>query len=287
VTVCRKENYHTDMRVLAAMLILVLGSAVEAGQSRRTPPPAPAPRQAPAPTPRQTPAPRREATVPFTPGESLTFDVSWSQLVTAGTAAIRVVEKKTAYNSTVYSIVADGSPVPLLARLYPLYYKMETLLDSFTLLSHWTSTRKEENSTTRQTSMRFDRAAGRVHFESPSENPSSADLPVASNTQDGLATLFALRARSFRAGERITMPVADEGALYTLGVDVAGPEPVSVPSGRFDAWNLRLTIVNASGEQVGKNIAIWISNDARRLPVKIQAELPVGSFVLGLRNATR
>ena len=33
------------------------------------------------------------------------------------------------------------------------------------------------------------------------------------------------------------------------------------------------------------NSSVWISTDARRLPVKLQSDLPVGSFVLALRDA--
>jgi hypothetical protein len=33
-------------------------------------------------------------------------------------------------------------------------------------------------------------------------------------------------------------------------------------------------------------MAVWISADARRLPLKLQAELPVGAFVLTLSGAT-
>ncbi|MEO6236637.1 MAG: hypothetical protein ABIQ52_06525, partial [Vicinamibacterales bacterium] len=35
-------------------------------------------------------APRRELAVPFAAGETLTYDVSWSSSLTAGTATIRV-----------------------------------------------------------------------------------------------------------------------------------------------------------------------------------------------------
>ena len=38
-------------------------------------------------------------------------------------------------------------------------------------------------------------------------------------------------------------------------------------------------------QPVGRNIAIWISEDARRLPVKLTADLPVGNFELLLREA--
>src|SRR6266568_2197071 len=96
--------------------------------------------------------------VPFKVGETLTYDVSWSTFLTAGTAVLTVQEKKPSYNSTAYYIVAEGRPTPLLAKLYSLYYKMDTLLDSFTLLPHRGSVYSEEGSKHRFKSTRFDRA---------------------------------------------------------------------------------------------------------------------------------
>ena len=80
--------------------------------------------------------PRSERAVPFKVGETLTYDVSWSSYLTAGTAVTTVKEKKPSYNSTAYYIVAEGRPTPLLSKLYTLYYKVDTLIDSYTLLIH-------------------------------------------------------------------------------------------------------------------------------------------------------
>src|SRR5258705_13702874 len=89
-------------------------------------------------------AARTEASVPFKGGETLTYEVSWSSVVVAGMATATVVEKKPSFNSTAYYIVVEGRPVPLLQRLYNLYYKMDTLIDSFTTLSQRGSLYSEE-----------------------------------------------------------------------------------------------------------------------------------------------
>jgi hypothetical protein len=68
----------------------------------------------------------KEPAVPFSVGETLTYDVSWSSFLVAGAATVRVVEKKPSFNSTAYYIVVEGKPVPLVAKLYNLYYKMDT-----------------------------------------------------------------------------------------------------------------------------------------------------------------
>jgi hypothetical protein len=227
----------------------------------------------------------REAVVPFRAGETLTFDVSWSQFLIAGTATSTVVDKKPSDSSTAYYIVAEGRPLPLIARLYALYYKMDSLLDSVTMLSQRSSLYTEEGSRHRTATTRFDRKARRAFFERQAETTAKDDFVVPAGVQDGLATLYALRARAFKAGDRLTVPVVDDGVLYTVAIEASGPERVRVKLGEFEAWNLKVAVTDDKREPVGQNLAVWISTDARRLPVKMQADLPVGNFVLALREA--
>lgn len=222
--------------------------------------------------------------MPFRVGETLTYDVAWSQYLVAGSAVSRVVEKRPTGNSFAYYIVAEGRPIPLIARFYSVYYKMDSLLDSFSALSQRTSTYQEEGSRKRLATTTFSRNTRRAQFEVPAEPALKAEFAVPQNVQDGLATLYTLRTRTFKAGERLTVPVADEGMLYTASFEASGPEPIKVPLGEVEAWHLRVTILDATNQPVGSNIGAWISNDARRLPLKLQADLPVGSFALALRS---
>jgi hypothetical protein len=231
------------------------------------------------------PAPRREAAVPFKVGETLTYDVSWSSILQAGTAVVSVKEKAPSSNSTAYSIVAEGRPIPIVARLYALHYKMDTLLDVFTLLPQRGSLDADEGAAHRTSITTFDRPAKRVFFEERSDTTTKLDYPVPAEAQDGLSTLYALRARALTAGDRITMPVADSGTLYRIDVNVGTPELVKVPAGALNAWTLKGVIRDADGQVVWNNIAVWISNDAQRLPLKLQADLSIGAFVLALRQA--
>ena len=264
-------------RIVVALPLVALVSFASAAQraSRPSPP-------SPAATP---PAARTERAVPFKVGETLTNDVSWSSVLTAGTAVTTVMEKKPSFNSSAYYIVAEGRPIPLVARLYTLSYKMDTLVDSLTLLSERGSLSSEEGTRHRLGTTRFDRPARRAFFELQTETMVKADFAVPPQAQDGLSAVYALRAMMFKAGDLVTIPVANDGALFSVRVQVGSLERVKVPLGELSAWNLKAAIVDAQGEGVGRNVAMWISNDARRLPVKLQAELPAGEFVLALREA--
>ena len=161
---------------------------------------------------------------------------------------------------------------------------MDSLLDSFSILSLETSSYSEENGRKRESNTRFDRRSRRAYYVAPSES-AKLDFAVPANVQDGLATLYAVRGRVFKAGERFTIPVADDGSLYNVEFETRGPERVRVPMGDVEAWNLRLTILDYKRQPAATNSGVWISTDTRRLPVKLQSDLPVGSFVLALRDA--
>jgi hypothetical protein len=260
---------------VAALGLIVLASVPLASQ-RATPRGSPAPRRA-------TPA-RTESAVPFHVGETMTYDVSWSSFIVAGTAVASVKEKKPAGNSTAYYVVVEGRPVPLVARLYSVYYKMDSLIDAYGLLSQRGTLYSEEGTDRRTTTTRFDRAARRAFFEQRTDTTVVGDFAVPPQTQDGLAAFYSLRARTFKAGDHLTIPVADSGALYTTTIDVGAPESVKVPFGEMSAWRLTLGIRDAANQPVWKDLMIWMSTDARHLPVKMQAALPLGSFVFTLRD---
>ena len=273
----------------AAALLFATALDLSAQQAQRKAQPKPQTPAAPAgkrPLPAAPAASRTEVPVPFRVGETLTFDVAWSQFLVAGTAVSRVVEKRPSNNSTAYYIVAEGRPIPLVARFYSVYYKMDSLLDSFSALSQRTSLYTEEGSRKHSTSTTFDRNARRALFEAQADpKPIRDEFAVPQNVQDGLATLYTLRNRTFKAGDQLSVPVVDNGTLYTAIFDVTGPESIKVPMGVVDAWKLRITVLDPASKPVGQNVGAWISTDQRRLPVRLQADLPIGSFGLALRSA--
>jgi hypothetical protein len=50
------------------------------------------------------------------------------------------------------------------------------------------------------------------------------------------------------------------------------------------AWRVKPIILGQKSAEA-RDLSLWLSDDARRLPLKLQAELAVGSFNLVLRDA--
>jgi hypothetical protein len=261
----------------APLISLVAATTMFAQRASRPSPPAPPATKA--------AAPRVERPVPFVVGETLSYDVSWSSYLTAGSVSVAVREKRSSLNSTAYYIVAEARPTPFLSKLYSLYYKLDTLLDSYTLLPQRGSVYSEEGQRHRFRTTQFDRRAGKVLFEYKADTTVKADFPTSPVTQDALSAIYVLRAIPLQAGDRMTMPVADNGVNYRVRLDVAGQERVRTPLGDQPAWKVKLTVFDDKNAPVGRNVAIWMGDAPRRLPVKLQADLAFGSFNLTLRDA--
>src|SRR6476646_3303882 len=83
---------------------------------------------------RATRAQSADRPVPFKVGESLTYDISWSTFMSAGSATVSVKERRQINATTAaYDVVAEGRPSGFLDALYHAYYKAESLLDTRTL----------------------------------------------------------------------------------------------------------------------------------------------------------
>ncbi len=229
---------------------------------------------------------RREPAVPFKVGEVLTYDVGWSTYVTAGSATMSVVDKKPSSNSIVYSIVAEGRPSSLLSALYSLSYKVETLLDSYALLPERASVFSQEGRRQRTKVTTFDRVARKARYEVRTTTIVRKDIPINAQTLDALSALYVLRTMPLRTGDRFSMSVCDNGNIYAVQIAVGGVESITTGIGAVSAIRVTPTIMAPENQSPGGGFVIWLTNDARRLPVRMEAQLLVGKFALALRQAS-
>lgn len=229
------------------------------------------------------PAAQADRPVPFKVGETLTFDVSWTGFVTAGTATLTVKERRAmGAGRSAYYLVAEGVPTSMLGKLYRLYYKAESFLDTHTLLPAMATVYSDEGGRKRHKTTTF-KGNGMVQYQIRTASTATSTLNIATTAQDPLGAIYVLRALPLKAGLSLPIPMTDSGKAYTMRVRVAGRENVRSALGTLPAWKVALTVAEAAGKAPGNgNLTVWISDDARKLPLKFMAGLAVGSFQLTL-----
>lgn len=225
--------------------------------------------------------------VPFKPGEALTYDVSWTTFLTAGQATLSVKERQASGSGARYYLVAEGRPSSTLQKLYHLYYKAESLLDTRTLRPSMATVYSDENGRKRHKTSTF-RGNGTVDYEIKTATSSRSTVTVPATAQDPLGALYVLRAIPLKPGQApFTIPVTDSGKSYSMRVTVGARESVRSGIGTLPAIRLTIAVSNtADRTEKPSQFTIWLSDDARRLPVKLQAGLAVGSVQLTLARVT-
>jgi hypothetical protein len=262
-------------------VLMVLAALPLAAQSR---PRATAPAGSGAKSAPASAAAQKEMAVPFKPGETLEYDIGWSSFLTAGTATVAVKEKKPSYGSTAYYIVAEGRPTAVVSKLYTLYYKADTLLDSYSLLPQRGSLYSEEGKRHRLKTTTFNQGAKKATYEIETRTLVKKDLAIPGFTQDALSAIYVLRSIPYKAGEKFNMPVSDNGNVYKVQMQVGASEPVKTGMGTING--LKITpLISGPDKDSPRGLALWISDDARRLPLKMEAQLLVGKFTVTLRQA--
>src|SRR5688500_15160520 len=278
---------HMRSRVLAlaslisgAAALSIAVSSFDAALAQARPPAKPPAKPAAKPA-----APAPEIKVPFWAGETLTYNVGWSTYFTAGTATMRVHERRElGGNRAAYVLVAEGKPGTILSKLYDLYYKAETQLDTRSLLPITASVFSKEGRRTRIKTTHF-RGAGRVaDYEVRTTEVNKRQLNVQPYTQDALSAIYVLRTLPFKAPDMVRMPVTSGGDVYRVTINYSAPETVRTDAGTFQAWKLSISAVDQDGKPAARGMTVWFSNDARKLPVKLEAALAVGSFTLTLSS---
>jgi hypothetical protein len=94
---------------------------------------------------------------------------------------------------------------------------------------------------------------------------------------DPVSALYYFRAARLEPGGRFCFDMIGNGKYWRVeGTVSARPEALEVPAGRFEAWLLQGTARRADGKGKIRPLWLWLSSDARRLPLAAVSEIDLG-----------
>ncbi len=184
--------------------------------------------------PSQNPAYNNIKTVnrSFSPGEKLTYEISWSKIVQAGIAVMEVREGKTRDNRPAYDLVSHTYSVGMVDKFYPVRDTVQSLVDAEEFSSVSFSLRSSRGKRKKERDMVFDPEKGTVRV---TVNGESQVYSVPERVQDALSSLYYLRTRKdFVVGKPIVVDVHDSGKTWAVEIQTLGRERITTPAGEFD-----------------------------------------------------
>ena len=221
----------------------------------------------------------------FFPGETLTYDISWSRMISAGTATMEVKEDKLPDGRDGLKFVVTGRSVGLLDKVYPVNDSVESIFDPQTRESLSYRLRESYGGKKRRRELAFDHARNIV-VSRLNDDPAET-LAVPEHVQDGLSMLYYLRTREdFVVGKIFTIEIHDSSKNWSVEVHTLGRERLKTPMGEFATVKVK-TYPKYQGAFMNKGeVFIWFTDDNRRVPMLMKSKLAFGSFVFTLTAMT-
>ena len=219
--------------------------------------------------------PRIEA---LQPGEILTYDITWSNIVTAGTATTEIKEGTLPDGKKVLMFIVTTHSAGLVDAFYRVDDRLQSIFDPGIMQSLTFSLNENHGKRKRHRELVFDHVKNTVISTLNEDPPETFAIP--DQTQDALSSLYYLRTRDdFIVGKPIIIQVHDSSKNWSVEVHTLGRERVTTPAGTFATIKVR-TFPKYEGVFMNKGeIFIWLTDDSRKIPVLMKSTIAIGSIV--------
>lgn len=231
------------------------------------------------------------AELPFAPGEILTLKLTYAHML-AGRAWLSVRSAEQDGQPTL-DFVAEAKSQGFFAWLFRFRVDDRTIArwDPRGGCSLRIEKHLREGKARRDQVVTFDPSTGVAAVEDAKVKQKHFD--VGACALDVLSAFFVTRVRGVAPDRPLELPVFDNGKRYVLGVRFVGRETLDLP--RPLGQGVRTIIVEpqlveGTGlfvQEKGAKLKIWLTDDARRLPVRLRSKVAIGSVSADIESYER
>src|ERR1700761_120808 len=212
--------------------------------------------------------------------QTLTFTVDW-RVFTAGIAVFHLDQ-----SGEVLKISATADTIGAINMLFPVVDRFQSSLNLQTGCSGGFNKQIQEGRRKIASELMFDYSRGRQaqnerNLVKGTATHKEANVPAC--VTDSLSAIFYTQSQTLNVGQTVYFPLADSMRTVTVGMKVESKEEVKTPAGTFQTVKVEPT----ADEGIVKNrghIWIWYTDDARHIPVQMQAKLFWGTITFHLQS---
>lgn len=215
------------------------------------------------------------ARVPWHIGEYFQFSVSWSG-INAGSALMQVQNWQWVDGHRTWRIISKTESNSFVSKFYKVRDRVETSIDAESLYTRRFEKHLREGGYKHDSVVRFDQEDRKARYD----NGTVLDVPP--RVHDVLSAFYYVRTRPLPEGEDLSIPAHDNRKSYDLEVRVIRREKIEVPAGKFHCVVVEPVLKSEGIFKSKGQILVWLTDDERRLPVKVTSKVPIGSIAISL-----
>jgi hypothetical protein len=208
-------------------------------------------------------------------GEKLTFTIRYG-MIKAGIAVMEVVDRKKVGGRPAYHVTSTATSNSMFDGIYRVRDQVVSLMDEQGLFSLYFEKHLREGRYRADQQVRFDHARGVATYQDGRE------ATITPGTFDVLAAFYRVRTMPLEPGQRFYLESHDNRKNYPLRVTVLKRERIETPAGTFDCLAVEPTLRSGAFFKNEGKLTIWLTDDARRMPVLMRSKLPIGAISVEL-----
>ena len=224
--------------------------------------------------------------LPFHGGEKISYDVRYSIgffWFTAGFVTFNV--DSTEYkNQSVYHFVSVGSSYPGYDWIFKVRDRYESIVDINNLRSIYYTRKTFEGGYEVNNTYLFDYQKKIINYRinNSNINEKKGTIEWSNQIRDVLASAYYLRSLKLdklTPSVKIPLNTILDGEYFPLYVRYLGKIKIENLDGKiYDCLKFSAKVVGGTIFKEGENLEVWVTNDKRKIPIKIQAEILVGQI---------
>ena len=205
------------------------------------------------------------------PGESLEYNIK-IRGISAGTQTIRVNGKSTLNGQEVYHLKS----VSKIRKLFKLFYPFSNRSESFIQSESLCPLRYEQQ-------IKDGKYEGNINVDFDPDKQTATILRNSKLTetdtppgiQDELSMIYLFRTKEIEVGQKYQFSLLTGDKIMETTISVLRTEEIKT------IFGVRDTIVIRTDP---KNVTIWLTNNAMRIPVRIEAPTKIGKLISKLKS---
>lgn len=209
--------------------------------------------------------------VPFNVGEQLNFNFYLGNSPQpAGTASFQVRPRTKYFGRDGLLLAFRGQTTGVIARLFTANDQINSYVDPMTLVPFRTELNLQEGKRRTNQILTIDQERGVALV---TDKGTRIEIPV--GTHDLISVFYALRSFNLTPGRRTAVSLLVNNRPLTLFVTALKRETIELGSQKVPAIQLSLTTDDPQADRY--NLRLWVSDDRRRLPLRLTATTNLGA----------
>ncbi|MBD3184177.1 DUF3108 domain-containing protein [Candidatus Poribacteria bacterium] len=207
----------------------------------------------------------------FKSGEELEYNVK-VRGIPAGTQVMKIDGNLTWSGNNVYHVKSESKITRLFSLFYSFDNRSESFIDSTYLHPLYYSRKIIDGGYKGRTIVDFDQ---KNQIARVVKDKKYKEIEIPTGIQDELSMIYLLRSKDIEVGQSYKFPALIGTEIIDAKVSVLRYEKVDTDMGKIKTIVVKTT---------PKNIVIWLTDDAARIPVKIEADSKLGKIVFKLEH---